>query len=63
MNPVIDPSTGTPYVTAYTYENSLPVYRLHPLSTFADAVTPHLVTGSALLSNSIRKRSVKDACR
>ena len=41
------------YVTAYTYESGLPVYRLHALNigTLADAVTPRLITGSALLFN------------
>ena len=51
--PVIDPTTGALYVIAYTYESSLPVYRLHALNiaTLADVVTPVLITASAKMSN------------
>lgn len=45
--PVIDRAAGTMYVIAYTYENLLPVYRLHALdlSTLADKV-PSVVIGA-----------------
>jgi hypothetical protein len=51
--PVIDPTTGTLYVIAYTYESSQPVYRIHALSvtTLADRVAPVVVTASASLTN------------
>jgi hypothetical protein len=51
--PVIDPSTGTLYLIAYTYESGQPVYRIHALSvtTLADQVAPVAVTASASLTN------------
>jgi hypothetical protein len=51
--PVIDPSTGTLYLIAYTYESGQPVYRIHALSvtTLADQVAPVVITASASLTN------------
>jgi hypothetical protein len=51
--PVIDPSTGTLYVIAYTYESNQPVYRIHALSvtTLADTTQPTVITASAQLTN------------
>jgi|HubBroStandDraft_1064217.scaffolds.fasta_scaffold09864_3 hypothetical protein len=51
--PVIDSTTGTLYVIAYTYESGQPVFRIHALSvtTLADKVTPVVVTASASLTN------------
>ncbi len=51
--PVIDPSSGTLYVIAYTWENNAPVYRIHALSlaTLADIVAPVEITASGMLSD------------
>jgi hypothetical protein len=51
--PVIDPTTGTLYVIAYTYKSGQPVYRIHALSvtTLEDQVAPVVVTASASLTN------------
>lgn len=51
--PVIDPSSGTLYLIAYTWENNAPVYRIHALSisTLKDTVTPVVITASGTLTN------------
>lgn len=51
--PVIDTSSGTLYVIAYTWESGAPVYRIHALSltTLADTTTPVEVSAQATLNN------------
>jgi hypothetical protein len=51
--PVIDTATRTLYVIAYTFENQLPVYRLHALdlATLADRVAPVVVAATQTLTN------------
>lgn len=51
--PVIDASSSTMYVIAYTYEQQTQVYRLHALdlSTLADKISPVVVAASGTLSD------------
>lgn len=51
--PVIDPSSGTLYLIAYTWEKNAPVFRIHAVSlaTLADTATPVVITASGMLSN------------
>jgi hypothetical protein len=52
--PVIDPSSGTLYTIAYTYDNgSTQTFRLHALdlATLADKVTPVVISASARAKN------------
>lgn len=51
--PVIDRSTGTLYVIAYTFDGQAATYTLHALdlSTLADTLPPVVVTASQMLSD------------
>jgi hypothetical protein len=51
--PVIDTSTNTLYVIAYTQDSTGPAYRLHALDlgSLTDKVTPQIITGSHTLSD------------
>jgi outer membrane protein assembly factor BamB len=51
--PVIDPTSGTLYVIAYTYRQQKQVYHLHALdlSTLADKISPVVVTATGTLSD------------
>ena len=51
--PVIDPVVGILYVIAYTYANQVPTYYLHALNldTLTDALTPVVVSATAMLAN------------
>ncbi len=51
--PVIDPSSSTLYVTAYTQDNTGPTYRVHALDlgSLTDKVTPQIVTASHTLTD------------
>jgi hypothetical protein len=51
--PVVDPTTHTVYLIAYTYVNSTPNWYVHALdpSSLADTVTPVLVTAESQLTD------------
>jgi len=51
--PVIDTTSGTLYLIAYTQDSTGPAYRLHAmdLGSLADKVTPQVVTGSHTLDD------------
>jgi PQQ enzyme repeat len=51
--PVIDTTSSTMYVIAYTTDKSGPTYRIHAidLGSLADKVTPQIVTGSHALGD------------
>src|ERR1700722_5063701 len=51
--PVIDTTTGTLYVIAYTLQNNTPTYYIHALSltTLTDTISPVLISASGTLSN------------
>lgn len=51
--PVIDASSGTIYVMAYTQDSSGPTYRIHALDlgSLTDKVTARIVSGSHTLTN------------
>ena len=51
--PVIDRAAGLMYVMTYTYENSIPVFRLHALSlsTLTDSVPSVVVTAASTYKN------------
>jgi hypothetical protein len=56
--PVIDTSTGTLYLIAYTYKNQVQQYMVHAvdLSTLQDVVTPVKVSASSRLDNNSKYR-------
>lgn len=51
--PVFDPAANTIYALTYTYENSVPTFRLHAInaSTLIDRLPPVVPGGSAALKN------------
>ena len=51
--PVIDPSSGTLYLMAYSRDGTAPVYRLHALDigSLADKMTPVVVTAAHTLTD------------
>jgi hypothetical protein len=51
--PVIDLASNTLYVMIYTYENNIPIYRLHALdlATLIDKASPAVVQATATLSD------------
>ncbi len=51
--PVIDRTAGLMYLITYTYENAVPVFRLHALSlaTLQDTVPPVAVSGASSYKN------------
>jgi hypothetical protein len=51
--PVIDRAAGTIFLITYTYESSVPTFRLHAIdiSTLLDKVPPIAIGGIVTLSN------------